>query len=616
MRGGPLRIGAEYIGGLSSFVVWAPFSGSVSLKTDGTEYPMEKDDLGYWKVTAEHVSPGATYLYHLDGSLERPDPASSFQPYGVHGASQVVDHAYPWHDGEWSGLPVKDMVIYELHVGTFSPEGTFGAVIERLDDLTALGVNAVELMPVAQCPGTRAWGYEGVYPFAVQGFYGGPHEFKKLVDACHERALAVILDVVYNHLGPEGNYLSDFGPYFSDRYRTPWGQAVNFDGPYSDEVRNFFIENALSWFERYHVDALRLDAIHGIFDQSATPFLAELAQAAGRFSAESGRLVSLVAESDLNDARVTKPFDACGLGMDGQWSDDFHHALHTLLTGEKAGYYADFGHVADLVTALREGFVYQGRYSAYRKRRHGNATAGMPAEKFIVFCQNHDQVGNRKTGERLATLVSFEALKLAAGVLLTAPYVPLLFMGEEYGEDNPFLYFVDHLDPELARAVREGRRKEFKAFGWVGDVPDPGAADTFTASKIEWEKRFRGTGKILCDYYRRLLSLRREVECLASGNGRMEVHGLEAEKLVVARRWQGDSAVFWLCNLDGAPKRFSAPLPEGGWIKVLDSRDKMWGGPGGTLPDRLDGAAGADLSIGGYGFALFIADTQGTGSWQ
>ncbi len=609
-----MRIGADYIEGRSTFVVWAPFVQAVTLKTDGAEYPMEKDDRGYWRAACAHMPPGTTYLYRLDGSLERPDPASSFQPYGVHGASQLIDHAFDWHDRAWDGLPVKDMVIYELHVGTFSPEGTFGAVIDRLDDLAALGVNAVELMPVAQCPGARAWGYEGVYPFAVQNSYGGPRELKRLVDACHRRALAVLLDVVYNHLGPEGNYLADFGPYFTDRYRTPWGEAVNFDGPYSDEVRNFFIENALRWFGRYHIDALRLDAIHGIFDQSATPFLAELAQATARFSEESGRRVSLIAESDLNDARVVGPAGVCGLGMDGQWSDDFHHALHALLTGEKVGYYVDFGGVADLAAALKDGFVYQGRYSVYRKRRHGNATTGVPAEKFIICCQNHDQTGNRRAGERLTALVPFAALKLAAGVLLTAPCVPLLFMGEEYGEDNPFLYFVDYADPGLAGAVRQGRSAELKAFGWEGEAPDPGAAATFAASKIEWEKRTHGRGKLLCDYFRRLLSLRREIACLGAGdNGRMQVYASEEDRLVAARRWKEESSAFWLCNLDGAAKPLSLPLPEGRLVKVLDASDAMWGGPGGVLPDRLCGGSGAGLSIGGYGFALFIADPQGTG---
>jgi maltooligosyltrehalose trehalohydrolase len=505
-------------------------------------------------------------------------------------------------------MPLVDMVMYELHIGTFTPLGTFGSVIERLDDLAALGVNAVEIMPVSQFPGARSWGYDGVYPFAVQNSYGGPREFKRLINECHKRAMAVLLDVVYNHLGPEGNYLADFGPYFTDRYRTPWGTAINFDGPESDEVRNFFMENALYWAEHYHIDALRMDAIHGIVDQGATPFLAELAQRIHRFSDESGRTVHLIAESDLNDSRVVTSLEKGGLGLDGQWSDDFHHALHGLLTGERQGYYVDFGGVRDLVRVLEDGFLYQGGYSAYRRRRHGNSAKDVPAGKFIVFCQNHDQIGNRMAGERLAALVPFEALKLAAGVLFTSPYVPLLFMGEEYGEDRPFLYFVDHSDPDLIRAVREGRREAFKAFAWEGEPPDPADTATFSASKIEWEKRYRGKGKMLCDYVRRLLVLRREIECLATTDkDRMEVYASESDRLVVARRWKGASSAFWVSHFGGARRPLTVPLPPGNWKKVLDSNDATWGGPGACLPERPTGKA-EDLFIGGYGFALFVVD--------
>jgi maltooligosyltrehalose trehalohydrolase len=573
---------------------------------------MEKDDRGYWSCELPAAAPGCAYLYRLDESLERPDPASFFQPYGVHGPSVVIDHAFPWHDRDWTGINARNMALYELHVGTFSPEGVFGGVIDRLGELRALGVNAVELMPVGQFPGARAWGYEGVYPFAVQDSYGGPYELKRLVDACHALGLAVVLDVVYNHLGPEGNYLADFGPYFTDAHRTLWGMAVNFDGPYSDEVRNFFIENALHWFGRYHIDALRLDAIHCIFDRSAAPFLAELAQRTARFSEETGRRFSLIAESDLNDAGVVKPGRLGGVGLDAQWSDDFHHSLHSLLTGERNGYYVDFGAVADLAKAIKEAFVYQGRYSAYRKRRHGNATEGVPAEKFVVFCQNHDQTGNRGNGERLAALVPFEALKLAAGVLLTAPYVPLLFMGEEYGEDRPFLYFTDCGDPDLASAVRAGRKEELKAFGWEREPPDPLDAGTFAASKIEWEKRRTGRGKVLCDYFRRMFSLRRQIACLAlPDNCRLQVYASEADRLIGARRWNEGISVLWLGNLEGAAKPLTIPVPEGSWIKVLDSSDAMWGGAGCLLPDRLRGVAWPESSIGAYGFALFVADGSG-----
>ncbi len=601
-----MKVGAECSGGRSFFSVWAPFRRSVSLKVDGAEYPMERDDKGYWRVVVDGAGQGSSYFYRLDDALERPDPASSFQPRGVHGASATVDHVFPWQDGPWRGVDVGDMALYEAHVGTFTPEGSFGAMIDRLGELADLGVNALELMPVAQFPGTKAWGYEGVYPFAVQDSYGGPRELKRLVNACHLHDLAVVLDVVYNHLGPEGNYFADFGPYFTDRYQTPWGMAVNFDGPYSDEVRNFFIENALHWFGRYHIDALRLDAIHGIFDQSATPFLVELAERTARFSEESGRKFSLIAESDLNDVRVIKPRVLGGLGMDGQWSDDFHHALHALLTGERKGYYVDFGAVGDLNKAVEEAFVYQGRYSSYRKRRHGNATTGAPAEKFIVFCQNHDQVGNRMKGERLATLVPFEGLKLAAGVVLTSPFVPLLFMGEEYGEERPFLFFTDYGDPDLAEAVRRGRRAEFKDFEWEGETPDPLDVKTFEASRIEWEKRRAGRGRILCDYYRRLLSLRKELSCLSlPDNCRTQILSSETERLLLARRWNGEASVFWLGNLGGSAVPLTLPPPEGNWTKILDSSDAAWGGPGSLLPDRLSGDAAPEASITGYAFALF-----------
>ncbi len=602
------RVGGRRLtGGGCSFTVWAPFAQDVQLKADGAVRRMERDAMGYWNAVCD-VPAGTDYLYRLDGSVERPDPASHFQPSGVHAASRVVDHSFSWQDTGWGGIALADMAIYELHVGAFTPDGTFDAVTGRLDDLAALGVNAVEMMPVAQFPGTRSWGYDGVYLFAPQASYGGPEGLKRLVNECHKRSVAVVLDVVYNHLGPEGNYMAEFGPYFTDRYRTPWGDAVNFDGPYSDDVRNFFIENALHWFESYHVDALRLDAIHGIFDQSAAPFLASLSEAVADYRKASGRTVLLIAESDLNDARVVTPAAAGGFGMDGEWSDDFHHALHALLTGERTGYYADFGAASDVVTAVRDGMVYQGRYSDYRKRSHGNSAAGTTCRQMVIFCQNHDQVGNRMRGERLSTLVPFEALKAAAGVLLASPYVPLLFMGEEYGEENPFLYFVDHADAELMQAVREGRKNEFKEFAWAGDPPDPGLPETFMASKIAWEKRKTGRGKALCAYFRRLLAARREIPCLRMPDkGRLEVYGSEADKVVMARMWNEGSAVFWLANLDREAKTASLPLPSGRWKKVIDSGDDEWNGPGSLLPGRLEDPW-PDVAVGAFGFALFVME--------
>jgi maltooligosyltrehalose trehalohydrolase len=441
---GYIDIGARVLDGRCLFTVWAPSCERVELKlpgADGSKVPMERDQWGYWHTEIRNA-PGR-YLYLLNRDLERPDPASHHQPDGVHGASALVDHeTYRWHDEGWRGVPLEDFIIYEIHVGTFTPEGTFEAVIPRLPALSDLGITAVELMPVSAFPGKRNWGYDGVYPFAVQSSYGGPAGLKRLIDACHAHGLAVILDVVYNHLGPEGNYFADFGPYFTGSYRTFWGEALSFDQAYSSEVRNYFVCNMLHWFERYHVDGLRLDAVHAIFDRSAVHFLEELSGAAEDFDVKGGTEHILIAESDLNDPRIIRPRKQHGYGMDAQWSDDFHHALHTLLTGERAGYYEDFGSTEHLRTVFQKGFYHTWRYSAYRKRFFGADPGGMPGRRFVVCTQNHDQVGNRPDGKRLGALVSFEALKLAAAALLLSPFVPLLFMGQEYAEDAPFLYFL------------------------------------------------------------------------------------------------------------------------------------------------------------------------------
>src|SRR6185503_2081252 len=408
-----------------------------------------------------------------------------------------LDLRFDWQDQTWKGLPLPDYLIYELHVGTFTAEGTFDAAISYLDGLRELGITAIELMPVAQFPGNRNWGYDGVYPYAVQNSYGGPLALKRLVQACHERGLAAILDVVYNHLGREGNYLRELGHYFTDRYRTPWGDAVNFDGPHSDEVRRFFIENALYWITEFHFDALHLDAAHPIFEHSARPFLAELSEAVHRRGEELHRLVYLIPEISMNDVRLILPRQQGGCGCDAQWNDDFHHSLHTLLTGERTGYYQDFGRIEHLVKSLREGFVYTGQDSQYRQRRHGNSARAVPSRRFVICCQNHDQVGNRQLGERLSQLVSFEDLKLAAAVVLLSPCIPLLFMGEEYGETAPFLYFISHSDPDLIEAVRQGRRAEFAAFDWRGEVPDPQDEATFLSAKLRHELRESGQNKML-----------------------------------------------------------------------------------------------------------------------
>lgn len=602
-----MKIGASYQGNKRcEFRVWAPFMKKVELKIvspDERIVPMKKDK-GYWWTVVEDASPGALYLYRLEGERERPDPASQFQPEGVHGASQIFDHnSFKWEDGGWMGIVLPDLIIYELHVGTFTPEGTFEEIIPRLEDLWDLGINALELMPVAQFPGERNWGYDGAYPFAPQNSYGGPEELKRLVNECHKKGIAVILDVVYNHLGPEGNYLSEFGPYFTDKYRIPWGKAINFDGAYSDEVRSFFIKNALHWFKNYHIDALRLDAIHAIIDMSAKPFLQELSERVEEFSKLEGRDFYLIAESDLNDPRAIRPRELGGFGINAKWCEDFHHSIHTLLTGEDHGYYQDFGSIEHLIKSLRDGFAYSGQYSKYRKRSHGSSSRDRPAYQFIVFSQNHDQTGNRMLGERLSNLVSFESLKLAAGVVLFSPHIPLLFMGEEYGEESPFLYFISHSDPDLIGAVRRGRKEEFRAFKFKGEPPDPQTMDTFLRSKIKWEKRKDGKHGVLLDFYKNLIRLRKELPALKNlDKDNLDVFGSEEDKIIFTRRWKEDSHVVCVFNFNRAEKKLRFSLP-GIWKKMLESSEEIWNGPGAILPERI--RAGEKIAIKEHSFAMY-----------
>jgi maltooligosyltrehalose trehalohydrolase len=585
-----MRLGATYLGGTRCrFCVWAPLIRKVEVHLISPEdraVPLQSGARGYHHGVIEGVGPGALYRYLLDGERERPDPASRFQPQGVHGPSQVTDSNFPWNDENWTGIALDDYIIYELHVGAFTAEGTFEAIIPHLEDLKDLGVTAVELMPVAQVPGSRNWGYDGAYPFAVQSSYGGPEGLRKLVNTCHQRELVVVLDVVYNHLGPEGNYLADFGTYFTERYRTSWGVAINFDGPYSDEVRRFFIGNALYWITDFHIDALRIDAVHAIMDFSAQPFLAKLASAVHEQADRLNRRIHIIAESALNDTRVVHPPEFGGYGLDAQWNDDFHHSLHTLLTGEQNGYYQDFGKLQHFIKAFQEGFAYSGEYSTYRKRSHGTSSLHIPAQRLVVFAQNHDQVGNRMLGERLSTLVGFEALKLTAGAVLLSPYIPLLFMGEEYGEESRFLYFVDHTDPGLITAVREGRKEEFRAFQWKGEPPDPQSPATFFNCKLKWEKRAQKRHKVLLDFHRLLIRLRQGIPALAQLNKEnMEVSGMEEEGVFLFRRWYRESHVFCATNFSKRDQTFQARLPLGRWRKVIDSSDKKWMGPGSSIPD-------------------------------
>ncbi len=602
-----LDVGASLLqDGRCRFRVWAPRASRVEvhvLSPRDRLVELEPVERGYHQAVVDDVPAGADYLFRLDGDRERPDPASRHQPYGVHGASRVVDpRRYGWQDHRWTGVPTDRLVFYEMHPGVFTSEGTLDAAIRHLDALAELGVTVVQLMPLGQFPGTRNWGYDGVYPFAVAECYGGPDALRRFVDACHGRQLGVAVDVVYNHLGPEGNYLREFGPYFSPRYRTPWGDAMNFDGADSDEVRDFFIQNACYWISEYHVDALRLDAIHGIFDLSAVPFLAELRKAVHGL----GRPVRVIAESDLNDPRVVRPAGEGGLGLDAQWSDDFHHALHALLTGESAGYYRDFGGAEQLRKAMVEGFVYSGQYSPYRRRRHGDSSRALSARRFVVASQTHDQVGNRAHGERLSSLVSFEAQKLAAGTLLLSPYLPLLFMGQEYGELAPFLYFVDHGDEALIEAVRRGRREEFSAFGWGIEVPDPQDPDTFRRSKLDHSLREREPHRSLWNLYRELLHLRREHPALRHVVKRgMKADLVPARRTLVMERSRGDSAILAVFNFERQPVPFAVPSGSRTWRLLLDSSDLRWSGPGATLAAGTPVPAGSATTVAPESFLVF-----------
>jgi maltooligosyltrehalose trehalohydrolase len=600
--------------GSCRFLVWAPQAERVDLRLLGASerlVPMERKPSGYHETRVEALAPGALYRYRLNGDKERPDPASRFQPEGVHGPSQVLDSSFAWEDRAWFGLPLERYVIYELHVGAFTREGTFDAVIPHLENLKQVGVTAIELMPVAQFPGDRNWGYDGVYPFAVQNSYGGPDSLRRLVDACHRSGLAVVLDVVYNHLGPEGNYLADFAPYFTERYRTPWGRALNFDGPESDEVRRFFIQNALYWVTEFRIDALRLDAVHAILDHSPRRFVEELAGAVKRQAERLNRRVFLMPESASNDARLIQTPELGGYGLDAQWSDDFHHSLRTLLTGDRSGYYQDFGRLRQLAKAVREGFVYSGEYSSFRRRRHGTSSRAIPAARFIVFSQNHDQVGNRMRGDRLTESVSFEALKLAAGLVILSPYIPLLFMGEEYGETAPFPYFFSHSDPELIEAVRKGRRFEFQSFQWKGELPDPHDPKTFWNAKLRHELRQEASHRVLQSFYAGLLGLRRQLPPLASlDKESLEVVALEEEKALCVRRWAFEEEIFILAHLSKQTGSLLAPFPRGAWTKVLDSAEERWRGPGSRLPDVIESTGRAALAPAPESIALYRRSSE------
>ncbi len=550
---------------LPTIKVWAPYAHSVELVLLNKEsYPLEKAEFGFWQANCPKAMPGDKYFLKLNGKNRLPDPASLAQTDGVNEASECIDlnEIRKIRAESWEGISPKKHIIYELHVGTFTPEGTFEAIISKLTYLKELGINAVEIMPVGQFPGNRNWGYDGVFPFAVQNSYGGAKEFAKLIKACHENGIALILDVVYNHLGPEGNTLANFGPYFSGNYITPWGKAINFDDAWCDGVRNFFLENALMWLRDFHVDGLRIDAVHTIKDMSPVHFLQELNQNVLKLNENTGNNHFLIAESDLNDTKIINSLGDNGYGFDAQWCDDFHHALHALITGDRMSYYNDFGSVKHLVKAYNNAYVYDGNYSEFRKKFFGTATENLKGEKFIVYAQNHDQTGNRMLGERLSSLVDFETLKLSAAAVFVSPFVPMFFMGEEYGEENPFLYFISLTNESLLKRIVSGRKRDFGDFqNKKNKMPNPQSEKTYNNSKLSWSFQDSNQKQILLEYYKMLIQLRKTNE-LINADDRSDAIARESRygNAIVFSRSKGNKYLLVFMNFYDRP--IEEHLPE------------------------------------------------------
>ncbi|HTE34470.1 MAG TPA: malto-oligosyltrehalose trehalohydrolase [Chryseolinea sp.] len=569
--------------GESEVMVWAPHAQEVSVILAGVDerIVLIKRDHGYFSCITSKLKPGDRYFLELDQRHRYADPASQFQPEGIVGPSEIFNpHHFRWNDDRWTNIPLKDYLFYEIHTGTFTPSGTFSGVQEKLAYLKDLGITAIELMPVAEFSGLRNWGYDGVFPFAVHHGYGGPASLQRLVDACHKEGIAVVLDVVYNHMGPEGNNLQKFGPFFTEKYSTPWGSAMNFDDAGSDEVRRFFIENALMWFRDFHIDALRLDAVHAIRDFGPVHILKEIRQHTDQLSQETGRPYYLVAECDLNDPKYIQPIAEGGYGMNAQWNDEFHHALRVTSGNESTGYYEDFNGLLHLAKSYVDAYIYDGIYSPHRQKTFGAKATGIPQEKFVVFSQNHDQVGNRMLGERTTSLVSFEMRKVLAAAVLMSPYLPLLFMGEEYSETNPFLYFVNHGDEKLISAVREGRKKEFKSFHNGGDVPDPQSEQTFLRSKLQWELIDDPHHNVMLNYYKMLIATRKLLTPLRLGTrSEMDVKVFPPEKVFMVTRWHEGHTIIALFNFSSAEQTVECPARVSEMRMALHSASSQWGGP-------------------------------------
>ncbi|MHA4894122.1 malto-oligosyltrehalose trehalohydrolase [Pedobacter sp. PWIIR3] len=567
--------------GQAHVLLWAPRASQVAILFGSQQILLQPQEHGYWYLETDLLIDGDKYHFLVDNE-KLPDPASLAQPEGVHGPSQALNmHLFDWEDSDWRNHPLNEYMIYELHTGTFSPEGDFDGIINRLEHLVNLGITAIELMPVASFPGTRNWGYDGVFPFAVQNSYGGALGLRNLVNACHAKGIAVILDVVYNHLGPEGNQLEKFGPYFTDQYQTPWGNAVNFDDRGSDAVRNFFIDNALMWFRDFHVDALRLDAVHAIKDFSAVHILQEISRKTDILMAQTGRVHYLIAESDLNDPKYITDLENGGYGMDAQWVDEFHHALRVTAGQEKSGYYSDFSGIEHLAKSFKDAYVYTGMFSTERDRTFGKAATAHPGKQFIVFSQNHDQIGNRMLGERTSELVSFEMLKVMAAAVCVSPFLPMFFQGEEWGETNPFQYFVSHTDAELIEMVRKGRREEFAAMHSGGEAPDPQALSTFNNSMLNWDLLQQQKHASLFRFYQDLIALRKNQLALKMCDRQAtHVHLHKAQECLVIERGLTGSANLILCVLNFSGKAQVLPLPTN--LKdrrlLLDSNSNSYSG--------------------------------------
>ncbi len=589
--------------------IWAPNATQVTVQSDDFYVPLDQEDYGYWSAITEKLGVGSRYWVLLDNEKRLPDPASLSQPDGVHEASEALDLNYYWQDKDWSNIPLKDYIFYELHTGTFTPEGNFEGIAAKLDYLLELGVTAIELMPIAAFPGTRNWGYDGVFPFAVQSSYGGAKGLQALVNLCHQKGLAVVLDVVYNHVGPEGNYLAAYGPYFTDKYQTPWGSAVNYDDRDCDAVRDMVVENVLMWFRDFHIDALRLDAVHAIKDFSALHVLAEIREKTNALSATTGRTHYLIAESDLNDPRYISSLKENGLGMDAQWTDEFHHALRVTAGEPKKGYYSDFSGISDLAKSYTDAYVYTRTYSKERGKTFGRkAAANQPGSQFVVFSQNHDQVGNRMLGERSSTLYSFEMQKLLAAAVLFSPFQPLLFMGEEWGETNPFLYFVSHGDATLVEQVREGRKAEFAAMHTESMAPDPQDESTFQASKLNWERLKNPGNHQLFLYYQQLIALRKKYEVLSGADrNACRVFTFHEKNCLLLERGVTGSKALVLCFLNFSTSMQHLIVP--GYLKqvskIIDSSDPIWHGPK-AAPDQL--FADQELTLHPESFIAYSAE--------